>query len=88
MAAAEHQVRRASAARSGLFGCQGPAGEADRTGSMRNRNRLDRRQAVRSRRDDADRSGHVDRLYTFVEDGAEAGVRLGAAPWAGCRPLD
>jgi hypothetical protein len=40
------------------------AGEGDRTGGTRDRDRLDRRQAVRSRRDDADRSGHVDRLYT------------------------
>jgi len=40
------------------------AGEGDRTGGMRDRDRLDRRQDARSHRDDADRSGHVDRLYT------------------------
>jgi hypothetical protein len=65
-----------------------PAGESDRVGGIRGRNRPDRRQDVRSHRDDADRSGHVEQLCTIVENDAEAGVRLGAAPWAGCRALD
>jgi hypothetical protein len=65
-----------------------PPAEGDGTSGMRDRDRLDRRQNARGHRDNADRSGRVHRLYTVVEDDAEAGVRLGAAPWAGCRALD
>jgi hypothetical protein len=39
--------------------------------------------APSSHRDDADRSGHVDRLYTVVEDDAEAGSALGLRPGPG-----
>jgi hypothetical protein len=48
----------------GLRGGQGPAGDGNRPGDVRDPDCLDRRQDARSHRDDADRSGHVDRLYT------------------------
>jgi hypothetical protein len=74
--------------RIGLRGCHGPAGKGDWADRVRDRNCLDRRENAPGHRDDADRSGRVERLHTVVEDDAEAGVRLGATPWGGCRALD
>ena len=41
-----------------------PPGDGDRTGGVRDRDPLDRRQDARGHRDNADCSGRVERLYT------------------------
>ena len=56
-----------------------PPGQRDRTRGVRDRDRLDRRQNTRGHRDDTDRSAHVDRLYTVIEDNAEAGRFVASA---------